>query len=236
MKDDIYVESTVDRPAPAAMRRVSWGAIFAGLAVTVVVQIILTLLGASIGASSIDPLTERNPMEGLATGAGIWMVVSGLIALFSGAFVAGRLSGGPRKADGLLHGVVTFSVAEIAMLLLLTTAASGLIGGAGSMLRGVLRTEQGQAWQRQVNQVMDQAQGAATAPGGQVTGQSGTPAINEPQVRATGDQAARGVAQGALWAFIGLTLGLGVAAWGGWAGTASLPRYKTLNATAGPAV
>jgi hypothetical protein len=37
-------------------------------------------------------------------------------------------------------------------------------------------------------------------------------------------QAAEGLSQGALWGFIALVLGLLVAAWGGWAGTASLPR------------
>ena len=31
---------------------------------------------------------------------------------------------------------------------------------------------------------------------------------------------------GALWAFIAMVLGLGVSAWGGWTGTASLPRYR----------
>jgi hypothetical protein len=36
--------------------------------------------------------------------------------------------------------------------------------------------------------------------------------------------ATRGMASGALWGFIALTLGLVFAAWGGWAGTASLLR------------
>jgi hypothetical protein len=48
-------------------------------------------------------------------------------------------------------------------------------------------------------------------------------AQTEQKVRETGAVAAKNVSKGALWGFIGLLLGLGVAAWGGWAGTASLP-------------
>jgi hypothetical protein len=43
------------------------------------------------------------------------------------------------------------------------------------------------------------------------------------EMRQAGDAAARGVAAGAFWAFVALVLGGAVAAWGGWAGTASLP-------------
>jgi hypothetical protein len=44
------------------------------------------------------------------------------------------------------------------------------------------------------------------------------------KAKQVGQAAAQGVSQGALWSFIALLLGLLVAAWGGWAGTASLPR------------
>jgi hypothetical protein len=51
-------------------------------------------------------------------------------------------------------------------------------------------------------------------------------AFQEEQAKAgqVASQAAEGLSQGALWGFIALVLGLLVAAWGGWAGTASLPR------------
>jgi hypothetical protein len=38
-----------------------------------------------------------------------------------------------------------------------------------------------------------------------------------------GQAAAHGIEQETLWAFVALILGLMVAAWGGWAGAASLP-------------
>jgi hypothetical protein len=53
----------------------------------------------------------------------------------------------------------------------------------------------------------------------------------EQTAREAGDVAARSVSQGAFWAFLAMVLGLAVAAWGGWVGTRSLPRYKEPVAT-----
>src|SRR5260221_13338826 len=107
-REDVYVETLGPRPAPFLFRRVSWGAIFAGLLVTLMIQFMLTLLGAAIGAATIDSLREQNPADGLTTGPAIWLIAGGLISTFFGAFVAGRLSGGPRRPDGMLHGIVTW--------------------------------------------------------------------------------------------------------------------------------
>jgi hypothetical protein len=137
MKDECNVETVEPRAAPSLMRRVSWGAIFAGLMTTIVLQLMLTLLGVAIGASTIDPLKEQNPAEGLGIGSAIWLVLSGAISLFAGAWVAGRLSGGPRYVDGMLHGLVTWSAATVTMVLLAATAAGALIGGAGALVRSI---------------------------------------------------------------------------------------------------
>lgn len=222
MKEEIYVDQPLENRVAGMVRRVSWGAIIAGLFVTVILQVILTLLGAAVGAASIDPLTEQNPAQGLATGAAIWLVASGLIALFFGAWVAGRLSGGPRRMDGLLHGVVTFSVAEVSMILLLATGLGNVIGGTGSLVNRAMGTTVGQQWQSQLEKMIPQ--GAAELPSSSGQHPSITPQ-QEQQVREVGDKAASGISRGALWAFVGMVLGLLVAAWGGWTGTASLARY-----------
>jgi len=122
------------------MKRVSWGAIFAGLLVTVVIQMMLTLLGIGIGAASIDPLREQNPGQGLALGSAIWLIVSALIAVFVGSCVSGRLSGGPRTSDGLLHGIVTWSAATVLTVAMLVSAAGVVIGGTSSLLSGLVKS------------------------------------------------------------------------------------------------
>lgn len=133
MKEEVFVEPAGGR-SPSLLRRVSWGAIFAGLLVTMVIQMMLTLLGLGIGAATIDPLKERNPAEGLAVGTAIWLIVSALISVFIGSCIAGRLSGAPRKADGLLHGVVTWSAATVVTLLFLVSAVGTILGGTGTLL------------------------------------------------------------------------------------------------------
>lgn len=119
-------------------RRISWGAIIAGVVMALVVQLLLSLLGIGIGASSIDPLSETNPTAGVATGAGIWFAVSLLIALFVGGLVAGRAAGIFRRTDGLLHGLVAWGLTVLLMFYLLSTTVGGLIGGTARILGNTL--------------------------------------------------------------------------------------------------
>jgi hypothetical protein len=77
---------------PGIVRRISWGAVIAGAAVTLAVQLFLGVVGIGIGAATVEPLTEQSPMAGIGLGAGIWFAVSTLIALYVGGWVAGSLS------------------------------------------------------------------------------------------------------------------------------------------------
>jgi hypothetical protein len=88
-------------------KRISWGAVFAGAVLALVIQLSLSLLGLGVGLGTIDPLQEQNPMSGIGIGAGIWWLVSSLASIYIGATVAGRLAGMPRRTDGLLHGLLT---------------------------------------------------------------------------------------------------------------------------------
>ncbi len=115
-------------------KRISWGAVFAGVVVALVTQLLLSILGIGIGAGTINPLTEQNPVAGIGIGAGIWFVVSTLIALFAGGWVAGRLAGVPRKTDSSLHGVLTWGLTTLVTFYLLTTAVGALISGAAGVL------------------------------------------------------------------------------------------------------
>src|SRR5436190_6862240 len=142
MKEEV-VHTTTSYPsttaypnvAPNYTRRISWGAIIAGLIVALVTQILLAMLGVAIGAATIDPIQEQRPLEGLGTGAAIWWIVSSLISLFLGGCVAGRLAGVPRKGDGALHGIVMWGAATLITFLLVGTAIGGLFGGAFSAFK-----------------------------------------------------------------------------------------------------
>ena len=120
--------------APMKMRRVSWGAIFAGVAIALSIQLLLNLLGLGIGASTIDVRQGDTPGSGLAIGAGVWFAISALLSLLAGGWAAGRLAGVPNREDGMLHGFTTWAVTTIATICLLTSAVGGLIGGSASLL------------------------------------------------------------------------------------------------------
>jgi ElaB/YqjD/DUF883 family membrane-anchored ribosome-binding protein len=150
-------DATLDRPhvlAPAAVRRISWGAIIAGISVVLVLQLLLTLLGLAVGASTIDPAAADTPQPStVGMGAGIWWVVSTSISVFAGAWVAGRLAGMPTRVDGMLHGVVTWAAATLLAFYLLTTTVGSLIGGAFGALGTVAQTV-GQSTQSQAQGAM----------------------------------------------------------------------------------
>lgn len=110
-------------------KRVSWGAIFAGSLVAIVVDIMLSLLGIGIGFGIINPATGDSPVRAVGIGTGIWMGISALVSLFAGAWVAGRLAGIPRKSIGAIHGIVVWGVAALFSFFVMTTAVGSLIGG-----------------------------------------------------------------------------------------------------------
>ena len=115
--------------------QIQWGAIIAGLAVGLAVQMVLTLLGLSIGASSID-LRETHPGGGIPLATGLWTGVSMLISAFIGGYVASRLSGASVRAEGLFHGAVLWAVTSVVFAWLGTTALSFMIGGLFTTLGG----------------------------------------------------------------------------------------------------
>jgi hypothetical protein len=113
------------------LNKVSWGAIFAGVVIALVVQFLLSLLGIGVGASTLNPGTSDNPDASTFSLIGaIWYAVTGIIASFAGGFIASRLSGRPLASSGALHGLTTWAVTTLVVLYLLTTAIGGLIGGA----------------------------------------------------------------------------------------------------------
>ena len=116
-------------------RRVSWGAVFAGMVIAVVVQLVLSLLGAGIGLSTIDPLRYNTPdASTFGLGGAIWWVISSVVALFSGGWVAGHLSGSPDKTDAVLHGLLTWGVAAIVTVYLLASIVGSVVRGGASVV------------------------------------------------------------------------------------------------------
>jgi hypothetical protein len=113
------------------LNRVSWGAVLAGVVVALVTQLILNLIGVGVGAATLDPGTGDNPSaSSFSIGAGIWWIVSGIIAAAAGGYAAGRLAGKPKESTAGWHGLTTWALTTLIIFYLLTSAVGGILGGA----------------------------------------------------------------------------------------------------------
>ncbi|WP_377295028.1 PhnA-like protein [Rhizobium sp. SG2393] len=122
-----------------AFNRVSWGAVFAGVAIALTVQLVLNLLGVGIGAAVIDPGTADNPAAStFSMGTIAWFVISGIVASFAGGYVASRLSGRPLRSTGALHGLTSWAVTTLVIFYLLTTSIGALAGGLFNGISGII--------------------------------------------------------------------------------------------------
>src|SRR5205814_5449530 len=129
----VETSRSFDRP----FARISWGAIFAGAIIALATQLVLTLIGAAVGLATLDPATGQNPSgTTLGIGAAVWLVISSFVSLFLGGYVAGRLGG---TFNGWLHGLATWATVTMLTVLLVSTAAGGLIGKASGLANFVLR-------------------------------------------------------------------------------------------------
>ena len=126
------------RAGTALLNKISWGAILAGVIVSLVTMLILNLLGLGIGLASIDPVTEQAPFAGVGTGAVIWWVISNLIAIFAGGYTAARLSGISIPIIATFHGILSWCLYTLISFWLLTTAVGSIVSGVGSVVSQTL--------------------------------------------------------------------------------------------------
>ena len=72
---------------------VYWSAVIGGIFVALVVHILLNMLGAGIGAASLDiRAPTQGEVQGIGWGAFAWWSVAGIVAAFAGGWAAGVLA------------------------------------------------------------------------------------------------------------------------------------------------
>ena len=126
-------ESATTLPLPA--KHVSWGAVIAGMVIAVVVHLVLGLVGAGLGLGAFDPLGYSSPdASAYGIGAGVWWAVSSVIALFLGGWVAGHLCGSLERTDAMLHGLLTWALATIVTVYLITAMVSTVVRGGAAIV------------------------------------------------------------------------------------------------------
>ena len=130
-----YGGESVETALEGSVKRISLQAIFAGVVVAIAVQLLLSMLGVGIGLGLVNPMSGGTPGAGsFGIGAGLWWLVTTLVSVFAGGYVAAWLAGITERFDGLLHGIVTWAVTLLITFYLLTSAIGGLIGGAFGLI------------------------------------------------------------------------------------------------------
>ena len=128
--------------------RISWGALLAGLFVTLAVFVLLSTLGTAIGISSADQFTGQT----VAIGAGVWAIATMLIAFFCGGCVVSRCTAGETRAEAVMYGVV-FWGASFALIMtvtgsVLTTGATLMVGSANTAANASRNVDVPNNWEK----------------------------------------------------------------------------------------
>lgn len=82
--------------------RLSWGSIIAGVILSMIVYLVMSVLGTAVGASLLAPLSRPDPLQGFGFGSGVWVIVTTVIAVFVGSYYARRCA----PVLGWLHGLL----------------------------------------------------------------------------------------------------------------------------------
>jgi hypothetical protein len=114
--------------------RIRWGPIIAGIFVAIATQLILSALGAAIGLSV--------GTTGGAVGIGIWSIISLLLALFIGSWVAASGSAPMNRKSALLQGLILWATTLALSAWLLASGVTGAFGVAASNAGEVLNQVQ----------------------------------------------------------------------------------------------
>lgn len=121
----------------AARPQISWAAIFGGAIAALALWLLLYTFGVAIGLSSIDP-GNFGSVKSSGIFTGVWGLVSPLLALFLGGFIAGRMAGVPARSEGAAHGFIVWGLTTLAGAMFLAMALSALMGSVASVGRAAI--------------------------------------------------------------------------------------------------
>ncbi len=105
---------------------VRWGPIWAGLLIALGIQIVLGAIGLAVALSTYNAAAPNFGAR-VASFLSIWSVISALIALFIGGFIAGRMAAVLGFRNGLVQGTVVWALAMLLGVLLSALGISGLL-------------------------------------------------------------------------------------------------------------
>lgn len=204
--------------------RVSWGAILAGTAIALACSLMLTFFFTAVGLSLRDADIRGDAM---GVGALIAAVLTLLVSLFIGGWVATQMTAGETHREAVIYGLLTwatFTAVSLAMVGMGVRAGYFAVVG-GTMIAQNTPVAQ-QSWEELAR--------AARVPQDRID--AARQAINPDQVRAevnnpVNQERAENAAVTAAWVgFVGALLSIGAAIGGALAGCG--PNFRLFPAVA----
>lgn len=119
---------------PQAMPWISWAAVIAGSVVAIAVHLALTELCIGSGLAAYEPTNQQSSATAVASGTAIAWMACGLISIFVGSWVAGRMKRHGTRVEAAVHGSLVWAVASILTLAVGALTLGAVVGGAGSLL------------------------------------------------------------------------------------------------------
>jgi len=114
--------------SPLQTDRVRWGPLWAGLVVTLAVFILLqlTLFATDVISIDINPSDSSNAVP-------FWTAIAAIVAFLVGGLVSSATSLWDRATDGILQGVLMWSLAVVALVLLSVFGAGVITSSLGGL-------------------------------------------------------------------------------------------------------
>jgi MFS family permease len=203
--------------------RISWGAVIAGVILSLIVYLIMSVLGTAIGASLLAPMSQPNPGRVFGFGSGVWVIVTTVLAVFVGSYFAGRCA----PVLGWLHGLLAWAVMTLLLLYGMTSIIGGAVSVAGNV--AVATANVGAAASGQGNQATGSLADSAKQQAQAVLdgAASATASVDAQQdAMQAAHTAARGIARATWYSFAALLVGAIIAVVSGSAGFRHQPPFE----------
>ncbi|WP_158937904.1 YrzE family protein [Burkholderia sp. S171] len=203
--------------------RISWGAVIAGVILSLIVYLIMSVLGTAIGASLLAPMSQPNPGRVFGFGSGVWVIVTTVLAVFVGSYFAGRCA----PVLGWLHGLLAWAVMTLLLLYGMTSIIGGAVSVAGNVavatanVGAAASNQGGQGTGSLAESAKQQAQAALDGGASAVTSAD----AQQDAMQAT-QTAARGIARATWYSFAALLVGAIIAVVSGSAGFRHQPPFE----------
>jgi hypothetical protein len=199
--------------------RTSWGAVIAGVILSLTIYLVMSVLGTAIGASILSPLSP-NATHGFGFGSGVWVIVTTVLAVFVGSYFAGRCA----PVLGWLHGLLTWAVMTLLVIYAMTSLVGSTVSAVGSAAATTASAGAAAANQTTpsiVDSAKQQVQAAVASAASVVPSPEA-----EQDARQGADMAARGLARASWYSFAALVVGAIIALVSGGAGFRHQPPFE----------